>query len=483
MAARGGTEPRTKVVARDKDFTLYVKNRGAFTVLAPTGRSSETLLGLVAQDYLQKPGFLAVDLSRLDAVTLPLVRAVCEYAAGLEPRAGRVVLLNPPDKIRALVRLVDREGRVVTAVSEQDLEGGVEGVDERLRRAGERVELVRQMLSSNPCWQLSDADARWLCPFCVAVRPDVRLTVGGHPTSAAVAAIARHLSEECSTYSHGATDGWPFEVLERVIRQLNAVRAAPEGPEPRKAPPAPAESDSRGTRRRRLLPVSAPPLPGCDAGIYYRPAEPPSGDFYGFVRLAGGAVAVLVGDVSGAGVDLGVLMGMARKVLCLRLGEIGDPGEALARGNDDLCEELEQESYVSAAVAIVEGGGRELRLARAGHVAPFLVRAGGPASVTRLETPGPLLGLVPTASFDQEIEVSRHELRPGDLLLLHTVGVEELRGRSGEKFGADRIGALLRAHVGADPALALGGLMLEAEQFAAGGPRREDVTAVCVKVR
>jgi serine phosphatase RsbU (regulator of sigma subunit) len=134
-------------------------------------------------------------------------------------------------------------------------------------------------------------------------------------------------------------------------------------------------------------------------------------------------------------------------------------------------------------VAILSAEGRELRLIRSGHVAPFLVRSGAPLSVTRLETPGPFLGLVPSASFNEPLQAVRHELRPGDLLLLHTDGLEELKGRAGEKFGADRIAGLLRAHAPSEAALVLGALILEAEQFGAAAPRREDVTAVCVKVR
>ena len=42
---------------------------------------------------LQKPDFLAVDLSKLDAVALPLVRAFSEYAAGLTPKTGSMVLV------------------------------------------------------------------------------------------------------------------------------------------------------------------------------------------------------------------------------------------------------------------------------------------------------------------------------------------------------------------------------------------------------
>jgi serine phosphatase RsbU (regulator of sigma subunit) len=468
MAEQGASTHRTKIHARDKDFSLYVRPRGAFTVLIPSGRYSESLLVVLVQDFLQRPGPLAVDLSRLDGVALPLVRALCDR----DPAQGRLVFVNLPDRIRALLKLVARDGASEGTPSERDLEGKPEEVEERLRRVRERTHVARTMLESHPCWQLADAESRWLCPFCVTLRPSIRFVARGTPSQGVVDRVVRHLSEECTTYTDGATDGWPFEVLERVIRYS---QAAPAG-----APPAREESDER---RRRLLPRGAPPVENVDLEVVYRPADPPSGDFYDFVRLPDGRRGIVVGEAGGQGVDPSVLLGVARKTLSIRLRETADPSEALARANDDLCDELDQESSVSAVLAIVDGAKRELLVGRAGHVAPFLVRAGAPPLVTRLETPGPVLGFVPSAMLEEGIPVVRHPLRPGDLVLLHTDGLEEIQSPAGERFGADRVSALLQANAASDPTMLLGALMLEAEQFAPSSGRTEDLTLVCLKVR
>jgi serine phosphatase RsbU (regulator of sigma subunit) len=86
---------------------------------------------------------------------------------------------------------------------------------------------------------------------------------------------------------------------------------------------------------------------------------------------------------------------------------------------------------------------------------------------------------VPTASFDQGVEPGTFALRPGDLLVAHTDGVEELRSATKERFGAERIADVLRGQAGQSAATALGALVLEAEQFA--GPRAEDATVICLR--
>ena len=113
--------------------------------------------------------------------------------------------------------------------------------------------------------------------------------------------------------------------------------------------------------------------------------------------------------------------------------------------------------------------------------APFLVRAGPPRTVERLEPAGPVLGLVPTAALEQGVEVRRLTLRPGDVLVLHSDGLEEVKNEKGENFGADRIAANLRTNAHLEANMILGAVIVEAEQFSLGTVREEDITAICAQ--
>ena len=497
MPEREGNPGETRVHTREQEFTLSVKETGLYKVLSPVGRYTDTLLGVLVQDFLGKPGFLAVDLSRLDAVTLPLIRALGEYAAGLKPGEGRVVLLRPPDKIRGLVKLVAREGVLPIILAETDLEGDLREVEDRVAEVQRQHALVRQQLEGNPGWQLADGDSRWLCPFCATLRPDIRFIARGSPTAAVVDRVQHHLSRECPAYVPGATEGRSRESLEQELSQANVQRAQ-MGADPTqtqlnismrdlrqklsKADEVQKGGEVAGQRRRRLLRALPPSLPHCDVGIFYRPGTAGGGDFYDFVRLGEKRVAFLVGGVSCPSLDPGVLMGMARKVLATRLREVPDLAGALVRANEDLYEDLDRQSYVAAVAAVLDLEGGEMTFARAGQAAPFLVRPGSPPTVTRLEAQGHVLGLVQSSSFERGIEIRRIPLQAKDILLLHSDGLEEVKHVTGKKFGADRLAAVLQANAHLDTGLIVGAVALEVEQFAMAERLDGDVTALCIKV-
>ena len=92
-----------------------------------------------------------------------------------------------------------------------------------------------------------------------------------------------------------------------------------------------------------------------------------------------------------------------------------------------------------------------------------------------------MLGLVPTAALEQGVEVRLLNLKPGDVLVLYSDGLETLKNESGESFGADRIAAILRTNAHLEASLILGAVIVEAEQFSLGTDRKEDITAICAR--
>ncbi len=144
------------------------------------------------------------------------------------------------------------------------------------------------------------------------------------------------------------------------------------------------------------------------------------GDFYDAFPLADGRYVAFVGDVMGRGVAASAAMAQMRAAV--RAFASADPApEAVLDALDRMVVQFDTEQLVTLVYVLADAGAGTLRVASAGHLPPFVLRAHG--RVDRLpDTDGPPLGL---AAGRHSHEVPFTE---GDTVLLVTDGLVERRG-------------------------------------------------------
>ena len=169
------------------------------------------------------------------------------------------------------------------------------------------------------------------------------------------------------------------------------------------------------------------------------------GDICTAWAMPGGGGAVLIGDVSGRGVEAAGIAVMVRHMAEALGRHHRTPGELVGELNDLLHARLPDGSLVTLALVIASPGGEEVLWANAGHPAPVLLSARG--GITTLDDPGPPCGAFPGRHYPTR----RAAFAPGDLLVLYTDGLTEAR-RGGRDFGEQALHELLgsRAHLPAD---------------------------------
>lgn len=190
------------------------------------------------------------------------------------------------------------------------------------------------------------------------------------------------------------------------------------------------------TLQRSLLPPKLPTVPGIGFGAAYVPtgdAAEVGGDFYDVVPLGGDQWLVVIGDVSGKGVQAAAVTGLVREVI-RALVRGGRPlPEILERINETLVERG-RGRFCTLALAAVQPDGERLQvvLHLAGHDRPLLVRADG--RTLSAGSGGTALGLLDVISCPGETLW----LEAGDSLVFYTDGVTERR-RGRELFGRQRL--------------------------------------------
>jgi phosphoserine phosphatase RsbU/P len=194
------------------------------------------------------------------------------------------------------------------------------------------------------------------------------------------------------------------------------------------------------TLQQSLLPPVLPVVKGIGFAAEYEPtgdAAEVGGDFYDVVPLADDRWLVVVGDVSGKGVQAAAVTGLVRDVIRVLVRDGRPLPETLTRLNDTLVERGGGR-FCTLALATVgpsapaADGDLSVSLHLAGHDRPVLVRADGRASF--VGTGGTALGLLDSVATP----VADIPLKPGDALVFYTDGVTERR-RGRELFGPERL--------------------------------------------
>jgi hypothetical protein len=180
--------------------------------------------------------------------------------------------------------------------------------------------------------------------------------------------------------------------------------------------------------QRAIMPPDERPVDvaGVDVAVRYRPAEAGhlvGGDWYDAMLLANKDLLLVVGDITGHGIDAVTGMVAARNALRGLAATGAGPAELLRHLNYAACHLTER-----IAGTVICGQytpeTRVLRWARAGHLPPVLVRDGAAETLPLPE--GVLLGLDPNAEYEE----ATFQFRVDDTLLLFTDGMIERRSGS-----------------------------------------------------
>jgi len=215
--------------------------------------------------------------------------------------------------------------------------------------------------------------------------------------------------------------------IERLRRQLNS-----EMLDALKAREAVEQSASVLLSLRSQLQPDLDALPNeWTATGQVEPAEGVvAGDCYDLVRMSASQLGLVVVDISGHGAVPGVLALRCRELLRAALRNGLDPGESVHWAYDQL-DDLGDETFLSAFVAVADLATGGLRYANAGHPPPVLCASD---VVVELPPTGPIVGPI-----DGQWQTAFTRLAAGDTLAVYTDGLIEVRRDDGEEFGVERL--------------------------------------------
>lgn len=225
-----------------------------------------------------------------------------------------------------------------------------------------------------------------------------------------------------------------------------------------------------------LMPLGSPFVEGYDIAGLSIPAETTGGDYYDYLPMSDGLLTVTVGECSGRGLAPAMLMASLRAYLRVLVTSTLDASDVVSRANTLITEDIDDEEFLVTLMLVqIDQLTRTVRYSSAGHQGHVITRDG---TAHTLPSTGMPMGLRADTIIPDGTPA---RLRPGDLLLLTTDGVQKMMSPSGEKFGTERMLQVVRDNRELPARIIANYLRKACSEFADPQPQGDDVTIVVVK--
>jgi PAS domain S-box-containing protein len=226
------------------------------------------------------------------------------------------------------------------------------------------------------------------------------------------------------------------------------------------------------TLQQSLLPAELPQLPGYELASVYIPAFESTdvgGDFYDVWRVAGGWM-IIIGDVTGKGVQAAALTSLVRHTMRTASEFEASPAKLLARVDRTLHGQPSRSVCTALCIRLEQG---RATLAAGGHPLPVALT---PDGVSELGEYGPLLGGFPNAAWEDRVV----EIEPGTTIVMYTDGVTDALGADGSRYGGTRLHEMLGLCRGRSAHDVIASLTEDLEAFQSG-THTDDTAALVIR--
>jgi len=228
--------------------------------------------------------------------------------------------------------------------------------------------------------------------------------------------------------------------------------------------------------QRRLLPVSAPQVPGFDLAGYNAPCRTVGGDYYDFLTYPDGRVAMIVADVSGKGMPAALLMSSLQARVQVLFDDPTDLAALVTRLNRIIVSNSPSNRFISFFIGVLDPQTNQITYVNAGHNPPLVMHAD--RSREQLDATGLLLGIMNSAQYQQKT----CSFGPGDVVVLFSDGVTEAaRVDIDEEFGEERLATTIEELSAGPSNSIIENINRRVHDFTSGAPAADDITLVVAK--
>jgi len=232
---------------------------------------------------------------------------------------------------------------------------------------------------------------------------------------------------------------------------------------------------------QNLLPRTDPHINGLDIAGKSIYCDETGGDYYDYLygsEREEGKIGIVVGDVSGHGIESALLMTTVRVFLRQRSSMPGTVSAIVSDVNKELTWDVEESGrFMTLFYSKIDTKKKIILWVRAGHD-PAILYDSKTDSFEELSGRGLPLGIFKDSSYKE----LQRPLEPGQIIVIGTDGIWETHNPQGDAFGKEALRNIIRTQA-QQPAREILRAVIDAlEDFRSSGPQEDDVTLVIIKV-
>lgn len=382
-----------------------------------------------------------------------LCRSIVAQGGQLHPRLlrdmARSLCVDPkarPDRLKSVASLLEEHPEVVAGAKESDSEV-------RIDAAGFHM----------PTGEVSADDrAGTFAGQSDTATYDPGTGVGDTPR----AALEPNALDMLGQLEPSPTPSTGSQRVDRVPTTFSVNQAPSDGPRdaveaqtaPEHRPRVPTDEEEQDLEKaaqvQKQLLGDPPSIPGLAIALAYSPYSAIGGDFYDVIELKDGRYFLIVGDVSGHGIQAALVVQSIIKTLrfVCQYADAPELIDLLVTTNDSVRSDLLKGQFFTCFAAIIDrsAGRTRVRCACAGHHPTIAVNPVGPTYMRQIGSHGMAMGIAGGDTLRRALHIEDHELVPGDTLVVYTDGLCEAMNGDDEEYGHWRARATALAHIDAD---------------------------------
>ncbi len=216
-----------------------------------------------------------------------------------------------------------------------------------------------------------------------------------------------------------------------------------------------------------------------------------SGDYYDYLGLPDGNLALAIGDVAGKGISAALLMASIQSIMrtqlaagLVRSAAAGNGHTAMRYSTSGMVAQLNRQLYASTSpekyatffFGVYDEESRVLTYTNAGQLPPLLLHNG---ESKLLDVTGTVVGAFPVIRYEEQSV----GIGPGDLLIAYTDGITEPENAYGQDFGVERLAETALRYQNSEPKEIVAKIIEAVKHWSSASETPDDMTLVIARGR